>query len=231
LSTLVEDAAGKTVTDTANSAPIRVAIIDDDASLRASVGCLIDLTDGFECRQQFGSMEDALSRLDGDGIDIVLLDLGLPGMSGTEGARVLKSRRPDLPILTITVYDDDDRIFDALCAGACGYILKDTPPDRLLAAIREAVDGGSPMSPTVARKVITLFRAAPPPERADYGLTPHEAKLLALLVDGHSYKSAAAALGVSVNTISFHMRHIYDKLQVHSKSAAVAKALRGKMVR
>jgi DNA-binding NarL/FixJ family response regulator len=219
------------VTDLGNSAPVRVAIIDDDASLRASVACLIDLTDGFECRQQFGSMEDALERLDHDAVDIVLLDLGLPGMSGIEGARILKSRRADLPILTITVYDDDDRIFDALCAGACGYILKDTPPDRLLAAIGEAVAGGSPMSPTVARSVITLFRSAPPPARADYGLTPHEAKLLALLVDGHSYKSAASALGVSVNTISFHMRHIYDKLQVHSKSEAVAKALRGRMVR
>jgi DNA-binding NarL/FixJ family response regulator len=209
---------------------IKVAIIDDDATLRASVACLIDLTDGFECQAQFGSMEEALTGLSAE-IDVILLDLRLPGMSGIEGAGELRRRRPDVPILALTIYDDDERIFDALCAGACGYVLKDTPPDRLLAAIRETVAGGSAMSPSVARKVVTLFQSMPPPERADYGLTPHESKLLALLVEGHSYRSAAAALAVSINTISFHMRHIYDKLQVHSKSAAVAKALRGRMVR
>jgi DNA-binding NarL/FixJ family response regulator len=209
---------------------IKVAIIDDDATLRASVACLIDLTDGFECRAQFGSMEDALARLESD-VDVILLDLKLPGMSGIEGARELKRRLPNVPILALTIYDDDERIFDALCAGACGYVLKDTPPDRLLLAIRETVAGGSAMSPSVARRVVTLFQSVPPPERADYGLTPHESKLLALLVEGHSYKSAAVALTVSINTITFHMRHIYDKLQVHSKSAAVAKALRGRMVR
>ena len=209
---------------------IKVAIIDDDATLRASVACLIDLTDGFECQAQFGSMEEALTGLSAE-VDVILLDLRLPGMSGIEGASELRRRHPDVPILALTIYDDDERIFDALCAGACGYVLKDTPPDRLLAAIRETVAGGSAMSPSVARKVVTLFQSMPPPERADYGLTPHESKLLALLVEGHSYRSAAAALAVSINTISFHMRHIYDKLQVHSKSAAVAKALRGRMVR
>jgi DNA-binding NarL/FixJ family response regulator len=209
---------------------IKVAIIDDDATLRASVACLIDLTDGFECQAQFGSMEEALTGLSAE-IDVILLDLRLPGMSGIEGAGELRRRHPDVPILALTIYDDDERIFDALCAGACGYVLKDTPPDRLLAAIRETVAGGSAMSPSVARKVVTLFQSMPPPDRADYGLTPHESKLLALLVEGHSYRSAAAALAVSINTISFHMRHIYDKLQVHSKSAAVAKALRGRMVR
>ena len=209
---------------------IKVAIIDDDATLRASVACLIDLTDGFECRAQFGSMEEALEGLD-TGVDVVLLDLNLPGMSGIEGARELRRHRPELPILALTIYDDDERIFDALCAGACGYVLKDTPPDRLLAAIRETVHGGSAMSPSVARKVVTLFQSVPPPERADYGLTPQESQLLALLVDGHSYRSAAARLAVSINTISFHMRHIYDKLQVHSKSEAVAKALRGGLAR
>ena len=212
-------------------ASIKVAIIDDDATLRASVASLIDLTDGFECRAQFGSMEDALARLDLASVQLVLLDLGLPGMSGIEGARVLRGRCPELPILALTIYDDDERIFDALCAGACGYVLKDTAPDRLLGAIRETVAGGSAMSPSVARKVVTLFREAPPPARADYGLTPAESRLLALLVEGHSYRGAAQALGVSLNTISFHMRHIYDKLQVHSKSEAVAKALRGRVVR
>ena len=130
----------------------------------------------------------------------------------------------------LTIYDDDERIFDALCAGACGYLLKKTPPAKLLEGLREAVDGGSPMSPEVARRVIALFRDIRPPERADYELTPHETRLLKLLVEGHNYKTAALELNVSINTISFHMRHIYEKLQVHSKSEAVAKALRDRLV-
>lgn len=125
---------------------------------------------------------------------------------------------------------DDERIFDALCAGACGYLLKKTPPARLLESLREAVAGGSPMSPEVARRVIALFRDIRPPERADYELTPHETRLLKLLVEGHNYKTAAVELCVSVNTVSFHMRRIYEKLQVHSKSEAVAKALRNRLI-
>jgi len=155
----------------------------------------------------------------------------LPGMSGIEGISILKDRHPDLPMLMLTVYNDDDRIFDALCAGACGYLLKNTPPARLLVSLEEAVMGGSPMSPEIARRVVTLFRDIRPPETADYQLTPHETRLLKLLVDGHNYKTAAQELGVSVNTISFHMRHIYEKLQVHSKSEAVSKALRHHLIR
>ena len=131
----------------------------------------------------------------------------------------------------LTVYDDDERIFGALCAGACGYLLKKTPAARLLECLREAVDGGAPMSPEVARRVITLFREIRPPQHADYHLSPHETRLLKLLVEGHNYKTAAVELGVTVNTISFHMRHIYEKLQVHSKSEAVAKALRNRLIK
>jgi DNA-binding NarL/FixJ family response regulator len=132
--------------------------------------------------------------------------------------------------LMLTVYDDDEMIFDALCAGACGYLLKKTPAARLMESLREAVEGGAPMSPDIARRVINLFRTIRPPERVDYQLTPHEIRLLKLLVDGHNYKTAAAQVGVSVTTVAFHMRNIYDKLQVHSKSQAVAKALRDKLV-
>jgi len=130
----------------------------------------------------------------------------------------------------LTVYDDDDRIFDALCAGACGYLLKRTAPSRLLESLREAVSGGAPMSPEVASRVIALFREIRPPERADYDLTPHETRLLKLLVEGHNYTTAAAELKVSYNTVKFHMRHIYEKLQVHSKSEAVAKAMRERLI-
>jgi len=162
--------------------------------------------------------------------DVVLCDIGLPGMSGIDGIRVLKGRYPRLSLLMLTVYDDDDRIFDALCAGACGYLLKRTAPSRLLESLREAVSGGAPMSPEVASRVIALFREIRPPERADYDLTPHETRLLKLLVDGHNYTTAAAELKVSYNTVKFHMRHIYEKLQVHSKSEAVAKAMRERLI-
>ena len=137
---------------------------------------------------------------------------------------------PRLVTLVLTIYEDDRRILDALCAGATGYLLKKTPPDRLLGYLRDAVEGGSPMSPEIARRVITLFREFAPPESPDYRLTPHELRLLKLLVEGHQYKTAAAELGVSIGTIRFHMQRVYEKLQVHSKSEAVAKALRSRLL-
>lgn len=209
---------------------IKVAIIEDRREIRDGLAMLISGTAGFECTGTYRSMEDALPRIGSVLPDVVLCDIGLPGMSGIEGMRILKERFPNLLLLMLTIYDDDERIFNALCAGACGYLLKKTPPVKLLEGLREAVEGGSPMSPEVARRVIALFRDIRPPERADYELTPHETRLLKLLVEGHNYKTAALELNVSINTISFHMRHIYEKLQVHSKSEAVAKALRDRLV-
>ncbi len=175
-------------------------------------------------------MEEAIAGVDAAVPDVVLSDIGLPGMSGIEGVRILKERHPKLLILMLTVYDDDDRIFDAMCAGASGYLLKKTPPARLLESLKEAFEGGAPMSPEVARRVVSLFREIRPPERADYQLTPHETRLLKLFVEGHNYKTAAVELGVSINTVNFHVRSIYDKLQVHSRSEAVVKALRNRLV-
>ena len=209
---------------------IKVAIVEDRREIRDGLAMLIGGTEGFRCTGSFRSMEEALSKISFDVPDIVLCDIQLPGMSGIEGMRILKERYPAMLLLMLTVYDDDERIFDALCAGACGYLLKKTPPVRLLESLREAVAGGSPMSPEVARRVIALFRDIRPPERADYELTPHETRLLKLLVEGHNYKTAALELNVSINTVSFHMRRIYEKLQVHSKSEAVAKALRDRLV-
>ena len=216
---------------TAGEGPIRVAIVEDRREIRDSLGILIGGTEGFRCRGLYRTMEEALPAIERETPDVVLLDIGLPGISGIEGARLLKERHPGLAILTLTIYDDDERVFEALCAGACGYLLKNTPPGRLLEALKEAVMGGAPMSPQVARKVVALFRQIRPPEQTDYDLTPHEARLLKLLVEGHNYKTAALELGVTVNTISFHMRRVYEKLQVHSKSEAVAKALRTGLVR
>ena len=133
-------------------------------------------------------------------------------------------------MVALTVYDEDEDVFDALCAGASGYLLKNTPPARLLECLQEVAAGGAPMSPEVARRVINLFREFRPPDRATHRLTQQETALLKLIIDGHSYKTAATELGISVSTISFHLQNIYSKLQVHSKSEAVAKALRDKIV-
>ena len=208
----------------------RVAIVEDQRRIRDGLLLLIGETDGFECSGSFGSMEAGLEGIGHDVPDVALIDLGLPGMSGTEGIRILKERHASLPTLVLTVYDDDERIFEALCAGAVGYLLKKTPPHRILESLGEAVDGGAPMSPEIARRVIQLFHRVRPAERSDHNLTPHETRILKLLVEGHNYKTAAATLDVSVNTISFHMKSIYTKLQVHSKSEAVAKALRSGLV-
>ena len=210
--------------------PIKVAIVEDERDIRESLCLLVGGTNGYVCSGSYRSMEEALEKIPRQLPDVVLSDIGLPGISGIEGVRALKQRFPDLLVLMLTVYDDDERIFDAMSAGACGYLLKKTPPARLLESLKEAVGGGAPMSPEVARRVIALFRDIRPPERADYHLTPHETRLLKLFVEGHNYKTAAAELHVSVNTVNFHVRSIYDKLQVHSRSEAVAKALRNRLV-
>jgi DNA-binding NarL/FixJ family response regulator len=210
--------------------PIRVGIVEDVRTLREGYRILIDDTEGYSCTGSFRSVEEALARIGYAVPDVVLMDIGLPGMSGIEGVSALADRYPGLLLLMLTVHDDDQRVFEALCAGACGYLLKNTPPARLMEYIREAVNGGAPISPEIARRVIALFRQIRPPKHADYHLTPHETRLLKLLVQGHSYKTAAAELQASVNTICFHIKHIYAKLQVHSKSEAVAKALRSRLV-
>ena len=210
-------------------AVIKVAIIEDREDIREGLGFLISSTAGYSCTGRFGSVEEALAKIDASLPDIVLVDIGLPGMSGIEGIRVLKERHPGLLLVTLTVYSDNERIFDALCAGASGYLLKKTPPARLLEYLKDVMSGGAPMSPEVASRVITLFREARPPATADYRLTPHEVRLLKMLVEGHSYKTIAAELGSSVNTIGFHMQNIYRKLQVHSKSEAVSKVLRDRI--
>lgn len=211
--------------------PLKVAIIEDMRGIRESLALLIDGTPGYRAVGAFRSMEEALLQLDRALPDVALVDIGLPGMSGLEGISRLKEQYPHLHILMLTVYDDDERIFQALCAGACGYLLKKTPPRILLESLSEAASGGAPMSPEVARRVITLFREFRPPAQADYELSPHETRLLKLLVEGHNRKTAATVLGVSVNTVAFHMKRIYEKLQVHSRSEAVAKALRHRIVR
>jgi DNA-binding NarL/FixJ family response regulator len=213
--------------------PIKVAIIEDQRTIREGLAALIGGTDGFRCTGSYGSMEEALKKIgpNAEGLpDVALVDIGLPGMSGIEGIGLLRERYPALPVLMLTVYKDDDRIFKAICAGARGYLLKKTPPARLIESLREVVGGGAPMSPEVARRVLELFQQFHPPEHVDYHLTPHELRLLKLLVEGHNYKTAAKEVGTTVHAVSFHMKNIYEKLEVHSKSEAVAKALRDHIV-
>lgn len=215
---------------TATPKTIKIAIIEDMKQIRDGLAMLINFTEGFQCTGGYRSVEEALQKIKYDVPDVLLSDIGLPGMSGIEGVRILKEQYPQLVILMLSVYEDDERIFDALCAGASGYLLKRTQPTTLLENIREAVSGGAPMSPEVAAKVISLFREVRPPERAEYDLTPHETRLLKLLIDGYNYTTAAKKLGVSYNTVKFHIRHIFEKLQVHSKSEAVVKALQNRLV-
>lgn len=212
------------------TAATRVVVIEDQRELREGLKTLLDFTPDFRCIKCFGSMETALAVLEADTADLILTDIGLPRMDGIEGTRILRERFPELPIVVLTVHGEDDKIFQALCAGASGYLLKNTAPAQIVEAIKEVLDGGAPMSPDVARRVVHLFRTFAPPAEVEYHLTEQERRILKMLVEGHHYKSAAYDLGISRSTIAFHLKNIYEKLQVHSKTEAVAKALREKIV-
>ena len=209
---------------------IRVAVIEDQHRMREGLRWLIEGSAGFQCAADWGSMEEALAAPHLPLLNVILLDLGLPGMSGIQGIVLLRELYPNASIVVLTVYADNESVFDALCAGAAGYLLKNTPHAKLIEALRDAVSGGAPMSSEIARRVVELFRRFRPPEQAQYDLTPHELRLLKLLVEGYSYKSAAVELEVSIHTIGFHVQNIYGKLRVHSKSEAVARALREKLI-
>ena len=225
-----ESGAGNSEVASETSSVMKVVVIEDLREVREGLTVLINGTRGFKCIGSYFSMEAALARIGDDPPHAILTDIGLPGMSGIQGIAILRGMFPEVPILALTVYDNDQHIFDALCAGASGYLLKNTAPARLLESIKEAADGGAPISPEVARRVIRLFREFRPPEHASYRLTPQETQLLKLLIEGHYKKTAAREMGISTNTVSFHLKNIYLKLQVHSKTEAVAKALRERLV-
>lgn len=205
---------------------IRVAVVDDDRLLSESLRVLLDGARGFRCAGTYATVESARRGLALAAADLVLLDVDLPGVPGPEGAALLRDLSPAPEVVMFTVYADDERVFTSLLNGACGYLLKDTPPDRLLLALREASEGGAPMSSLVARKVIGLFRQIAPPPRAEHDLTPQEVRLLGLLAEGYSYQGVAESLGVTLNTVRSHVRNVYEKLHVHSRSQAVHEARR-----
>ncbi len=210
--------------------PIRVAIVEDDRSTRDALMLIIDGTPGFACKEGFGSVEAALRRAPGPPLDVLLLDIELPGMPGSEGARLLRDQNPETAILMLTVFADDDTVFESIRNGAVGYLLKKTAPERLLSAIREVHNGGAPMSPEVARRVLELCRrTAPSPLGAE--LTPRELRVLGLLADGHGYQAIADQLGISLNTVRNHVRNLYERLHVHTRAEAVNKAHRRGLLR
>ena len=204
---------------------ITVSIVEDDTDIRESLALLIDGTSGFGCISTYGDCESAIIGMAEDPPDVVLMDLGLPGMSGIEGIRILKDRLVDINLVVLTVHGESKLVFEALCAGACGYLLKDTPPAKLLEAIKETCEGGAPMSTQIARMVVGSFRTSP-----HSALTQRETEVLTQLCKGKSYKMIADTLFISEETVRRHIKNIYKKLQVGSKSEAVAKALKEKLV-
>lgn len=210
---------------------ITVSLVEDDPGVRASLAKLIDSAPGFHCQAAYADGPTALAQIPGNRPDVVLMDINLPGMLGTECVRRLKSVVPDVPVLMLTVYDDSEQIFKSLQAGATGYLLKRTPKDKLLEAIHEITSGGVPMSRQIARRVVQYFQgvsqlAAPPLRPLEVeSLTNREEQVLALLAKGHAYKEIAVLLSISFETVRSYVRTIYDKLHVHSRTEATLKYL------
>jgi len=211
---------------------IRVVLFEDNRHYRESLYYIINGTPGYACVGAFADCSDVLFRIRQHTPDVVLMDIAMPGISGIEAVQRIKSEYPNQQVLMQTVFDDDDHIFDAVCAGASGYILKSTAPAGLLAAIGDVSRGGSPMSSGVARRVLSRFQQLSPrkEQQSDYQLTPREKEILTLLVEGKSYKMIGAELNIGFETVRTHMKNIYSKLHVESLTAMVAKAVRENMV-
>ena len=204
---------------------IAVSIVEDDVRVRASLAKLIDSSAGYRCVSNHSSAEDALREIPKFRPDVVLMDINLPGVNGVECVRQLKPQLPGIQIIMLTVYQNTEHIFNALTAGATGYLLKQTPPVELLAAIKEVHAGGSPMSGHIARKIVQSFQLTAPLSAEAQSLSPREAEVLALLAKGFLYKEIAESMKVTYATVHTHIRHIYEKLHVRSRTEAVAKHL------
>ena len=205
---------------------ISVSIVDDEKKLCKSIATFLNASQGFRCVSMYGSAEAALQHLPADQPDVVLMDINMAGMDGIECVRRLKGLAPQLQILMLTVYEDTEQIFKALAAGATGYLLKRLDPEDLLQAIRDVHAGGSPMSNSIARKVVASFQVAKQSGEKQSLLSQREQAVLDCLAQGLPYKQIADQLGISINTIRTHLRHIYEKLHVQSRTEAVAKYLR-----
>ena len=210
--------------------PITFSIVDDDPGLRDTIIRYLTIKGGFVCVGQYGSAQDALAGLPAEQPTVVLMDIKMKGMDGIECVRRLKEKMPEVLVIMLTVFEEEDSIFDALMAGAMGYLLKRQPPGQLLDAIHELLDGGSPMSATIARKVVKLLQRSGDPGKASSGvrelLSERQREMLALLAAGEPYKAIADKMGLSIHTVRGYIRRIYEKLHVHTRTEAVAKYLR-----
>jgi len=205
---------------------ISVTIVDDEKELRESIKTFVDGSPGFRCVSSYSNAAAALAGLPKDDSDVVLMDINMVGMDGIECVERLKTTMPEIQIVMLTVYEDTDKIFKALSAGASGYLLKRSSPARLLEAIKEVHAGGSPMSSSIARKVVASFRKATPAVENPIHLSPREQAVLDCLAKGLTYKQIADQLEISIDTIRTYLRRIYEKLHVQSRTEAVAKYLR-----
>lgn len=215
------------------AAPQTVWLIEDNATLRRTIARVVDAIAGFRCTAQYQRCEDALAQLSANGTrgpDIVLLDVGLPGMSGLEGVSRIKDLSPDTQVVILTVFDDDEKIYRAICAGASGYLLKGAPVADLTAALADVSRGGSPMSPRIARRVLEMFSQLAPRASHAPGLTPRERQIIEGMADGLTNKEIASRLGLSAHTTDSYTRVIYEKLHVNTRGSAVAKAMRDRLV-
>jgi DNA-binding NarL/FixJ family response regulator len=211
--------------------PITVAIVEDHKDIRMGMAYTLRASPAYVVAGEYETAEDCIRELDETVPEVILMDINLPGMSGIEATSVIKARQPRTEIVILSVMEDDENVFQAICSGANGYVTKPVLPAQLTECIDEAFSGGTPFSPNIARRVLELFRHQNPPPRADYRLTPREMDVLHCLVQGDDYKLIAEKLYLSLFTVRAHIRNIYDKLHVHSKSQAVAKALQDRLVR
>ena len=211
---------------------INVAIVEDNNTIREGLAALINGTEGYDCVGSFIDCESFLLNLKTLKVDVVLMDIALPGMNGIEGVKKAIAIKPGLDILMLTIYEESEVVFDALCAGACGYLVKKTPPSRLLEAIKEVNEGGSPMSSRIARQVIGAFKESKSisDESDEFTLTNREKEVLTRLANGNNYQEIAEQLLISVDTVRHHIKNIYKKLHVHTQSEAVAKAIRKRII-
>lgn len=210
---------------------IKVAIFEDNNSLRKSLELLIDSTDGMLCTGAFSNANKLVQSMGFSEPDVVLMDINMPGISGIEAVQLIREKFATTQILMQTVFDDNDKIFAAICAGASGYLLKKTPPKKIIEAILETYLGGAPMTPSVAVKVLDMFRMQSAiPKKEFINLSEREKEILAWLVKGKAYKAIATECFISIDTVGTHVRHVYEKLHVHSKGEAVAKAIQQKLV-
>src|SRR4030095_258149 len=210
---------------------IRVSVFEDNRNLREGLFNLLESTEGFTCAGAFAHCERVLDNIEETHPDVILMDIELPVVNGIEAVKLIRKNYPDIKILMETIFDEDEKIFQSICNGAQGYILKNTPPEGILRAIEEIYEGGAPMTPTIASKVFRLFKNNLSNNRDEsYNLSSREKEILKCLVEGMSYKMIAETCFISADTVNGHIKNIYKKLQVHSKSEAVVKALRGKIV-